>query len=312
MTACTGDGTGPVIRMHVRQGQSFNEIADSLEHHGIVRAPQIFRVYARLQGSAAKVQPGTYGFKKGAGWDNVLSDLREGRVLKEKLVIPEGWDTRKIAEPLAGISGVSVDSVMSVLLDTSSPARFAVPGPTLEGYLYPATYSFPVDAPVDSVVERLVARYKQLWTAERRAGAQAIKMSEREVVTLASIVEKEAKKPEEMPLIAAVYHNRLRLGIPLYADPTVQYALGDHQRRLLYKHVKRVADNPYNTYTHKGLPPGPIGSPSDRSIDAVLAPAQVKHLYFVARADGSHVFTNSLQEHNRAKAQIKRSAAQRK
>jgi UPF0755 protein len=134
-------------------------------------------------------------------------------------------------------------------------------------------------------------------------------MSEREVVTLAAIVEKEAKVAAEMPAIAAVYHNRLRIGMALQADPTVQYALGVHRSRLLYAAIDSVADNPYNTYRHPGLPPGPIASPSRRAIEAVLYPAEGRYLYFVARPDGSHVFTSSLDEHNRAKAAAQRERA---
>ncbi len=131
-------------------------------------------------------------------------------------------------------------------------------------------------------------------------------MSEREVITLASIVEKEAKRAEEMPTIASVYHNRLRIKYPLQADPTVQYALGSHRARLLYRDIRAARDNPYNTYVIRGLPPGPIGSPSVRAIDATLYPADTKYLYFVARPDGSHIFTNSLAEHNRAKALVRK------
>ena len=308
LAACTGEGTGPVQRVHVRPGASFAEVADSLEAKGIVRAVPLFRLYARIQGDARHIKPGTYGFKREAGWDNVLADLRAGRILNARLVIPEGWDTRKIGAAVAEITELPLDTVMAALLDTAQPARLGVPGPTLEGYLYPATYTFPVSPPLDTVITRLVARYKEAWTPARESAAAAIGLSQREVVTLASIIEWEAKKPEEMPLISAVYHNRLRIGYPLQADPTVQYALGEHQRRLLYAHIDSVADHPYNTYRRQGLPPGPIGSPSDRALDAALDPADTTFLYFVARADGSHVFTNSLEEHNRAKASIRRAA----
>jgi UPF0755 protein len=119
-------------------------------------------------------------------------------------------------------------------------------------------------------------------------------------------VEKEARIRDEMPLMAAVFLNRLEIGYPLQADPTVQYALGEHQNRLLYAHIDQVADHPYNTYTQRGIPPGPIGSPSARAIDAILRPADVDFLYFVARPDGSHVFNRHLEDHNRARAAIRR------
>jgi UPF0755 protein len=126
------------------------------------------------------------------------------------------------------------------------------------------------------------------------------------VVTLASIIEKEAVNPEEMPLISSVYHNRLRIGMALQADPTVQYALGGHRERLLYADIERVRGHPYNTYARPGLPPGPIASASERAIDAALSPADAKYLYFVARSDGTHVFSRTLDEHNQARANIRR------
>ena len=135
-------------------------------------------------------------------------------------------------------------------------------------------------------------------------------MSENELVTLASIIQAEARRVEEMPTISAVYHNRLRLGYRLQADPTVLYALGGHRKRLLFAAIDSVADNPYNTYTQRGLPPGPIAAPGEAAIHAALYPADERYLYFVARPDGSHIFTNSLEEHNRARevARSKRSA----
>ncbi|HEX6941017.1 MAG TPA: endolytic transglycosylase MltG [Longimicrobiales bacterium] len=304
--AACGDGSGEIVRVRVPSGATFSQVADSLESKGILRAPTLFRVYARITGADRNIKPGTYGFRRGTGWKRVLDDLHAGRVLTMRFVIPEGWDLRKIAPRLAVLTSLPEDSVLAALLDPAAAARFGVPGPTLEGYLYPATYIFPVDRPLDSILARLTGEYKKRWTPARQARADSIGMTEREVVTLASIVEKEAKVREEMPLIAAVYHNRLRIGYPLQADPTVQYALGEHQTRLLYDHINSVADNPYNTYHHAGLPPGPIASPSEQALDAALYPADVKYLYFVARPDGRHVFTRSLAEHNRAKAAVRR------
>jgi len=294
------------VRVRIPAGASFAEVTDSLAARDLIRAPFFFRLYARILGVDDEVKPGTYAFRPGTGWKQILEDLRFGRVLTFRLVIPEGWDLQRIAARIANLTGASTDSVLAVLMDTAQSTRFGVPGPTLEGYLYPATYTFPIDAPLDSVVAKLVSVYKSVWTPERRARADSIGMSEREVVTLASIIEKEAKIRSEMPLISAVYHNRLRIGYPLQADPTVQYALGRHRARLLYADIDSVADHPYNTYRNPGLPPGPIASPSVEAIEAALYPADVDYLYFVARPDGSHVFTRSLAEHNRAKFEVRR------
>jgi UPF0755 protein len=152
---------------------------------------------------------------------------------------------------------------------------------------------------VVSIAATLLARYRSFWTPERRAALDSLGYSEREAVTLASIVQSEARWEDEMPLISAVYHNRLRRGMRLQADPTVQYALESRQSRLLYRHIDEAADHPYNTYTHDGLPPGPIGSPGLAALDAALQPADVPYLYFVARDDGRHEFARTLVEHNR-------------
>jgi UPF0755 protein len=310
LAACGGEGTGDPVRVYVPVGASFGEITDSLASKRIIDKKPLFKLYARARGKASGVKPGTYGFKRGTAWARVLDDLNEGRVLTARLVIPEAWDLRGIAPRLAEVTGRNADSILKVLFDTAVARRYAVPGPTLEGYLYPATYTFPLDAPLDSVLRRLVTTYQRVWTDARRARAAELKMSERDVVALASIVEKEARQREEMPTISAVYHNRLRIGYRLDADPTVQYALGEHQRRLLYAHIESVAEHPYNTYRHYGLPPGPIASPSTLGIDAALNPTKNDYLYFVARPDGSHIFTRSLEEHNRAKAAVKRMGSQ--
>jgi UPF0755 protein len=308
LAGCGGNPSGDKLRLRVPAGASFSQVADTLSARGIVKGKSFFKIYARFSGGTS-VKPGTYGFRRGESWEKIMGDLRAGRTLREKFVIPEGWGLDRIAARLGRFTQTDSNAVLQQLTDTSFIRRFNVPGPTLEGYLYPATYEFSVDAPVDSIVQKLVERYRQAWTPERRARADSIRMTERQVVTLAAIVEKEAKRREEMPTIASVYHNRLKIGYPLQADPTVQYALGGHRQRLLYSDIRSVQNNPYNTYNIRGLPPGPIGSPSDVAIDAVLRPAVTKYLYFVARPDGTHVFTTSLAEHNRAKRAIARAAA---
>lgn len=312
LSACGGmsEGEGDKVRVHVPRGASMSQVADSLAAHDIIDAAFPFRIYARIKGVAGSMKAGTYEFRRGAGWDRLLDDIANGRVVNDRLVIPEGWDIRRIAPTLAEVAGLPADSVAVILFDTATAARLGVPGPTLEGYLFPATYTFPVEAPLDTLLDRIVDRYRQVWTPERRALADSIGMSEREVVTLASIVEAEARRPEELRTIAAVYHNRLRRNYPLQADPTVQYALAERQARLLFAHIDSSAENPYNTYRRPGLPPGPIGSPGEAAIDATLNPDTVSYFFFVARPDGSHVFTRTFTEHQRAVAQARRLRAQ--
>jgi UPF0755 protein len=303
---CRGEGSGEVIPIHVRPGASFNEITDSLAANDIVHNPLLFRIYARVTRSDRAAQAGTYGFRPGDGWRTILDDLRLGRVMTARFVVPEGWEVRRMAPRLASLLRLPEDSVLAVLTDPATAERLGVPGPTVEGYLFPATYTVPFDIPLDSLLALMVAEYRARWTPERQALADSLGLSEQEVVTLASIVEREARVRDEMPLMSAVFHRRLRIGYPLQADATVQYALGEHQARLLYSHISSVADDPYNTYHHRGLPPGPIGAPSEAAIDAALNPADVDYLYFVARPDGTHIFTRTLVEHNRARQTVRR------
>lgn len=306
LAACGAPDDDAVERIHVPQGAPLRVVADSLENRSVIGSATLFRIYARFAGDPARIQAGTYEFRQGERWRTILDDLSAGRIAADRLVVPEGWDIGRIGPVVAALANQHPDSVIAYMLDTASAARFQVPGPNLEGYLYPATYTIPAGTPLDSIIAHMVREYRRVWTPERRALADSAGLSEREVVTLASIVEKEARIADEMPLMGAVFRNRLQIGYPLQADPTVQYALGEHQNRLLYAHIDQVADHPYNTYTQRGIPPGPIGSPSVRAVDAVLRPADVNYLYFVARPDGSHVFNRHLEDHNRARARIRR------
>jgi UPF0755 protein len=265
-----------------------------------------------MKGAAPKLKPGVYEVRPGASYGLIVQKLTTGDVVKTRVVIPEGWDLRGIAPRLAQATGLPADSVLARLMDPALAQKYGVPGPTLEGYLYPATYTLPMGSSLDRILREMTGQYKRQWTPAMRARAQALRMSEREVVTLASIVEKEARVWTERPTIARVYHNRLQRGMRLEADPTVQYALGEHQKRLLRKHIQQVAADPYNTYRHKGLPPGPIASPSRGAVEATLDPAEHDFLFFVARRNGTHVFTRTYNEHLRevAKSRAELRAAQ--
>jgi UPF0755 protein len=299
---CGGSPEGPPIRFTVPRSAGLSVTADSLAARGVISSASRFKLYARLKGADRRIQPGIYEIRRGTAWGEVLRKLTSGDVVKTRLVIPEGWTIRQIAPRLAAAAGVPAESALVRLADTAAARRAGVPGPTFEGYLYPATYVFPQGTPVSRMVDEMVARYKRAWTPAMRQQLSRTGMSERDAVALASIVEAEAKVWSERPTISAVYHNRLRRGMRLQADPTVQYALGENrQARLLYRDIASVAGDPYNTYRHAGLPPGPIGNPSQGAIEAALAPAPGDYLYFVARPNGTHVFTRSLVEHNAAK-----------
>jgi len=236
----------------------------------------------------------------------MLDALAAGRVITVAITVPEGWTLRQIAEPISSVTRIDADEVYARIQGRELHEQWGVPGPGLEGYLFPDTYRFAEGAPLEAVVGAMVERYKAVWTPERRALLEASGFNERELMTLASVTQAEARVVDEMPSIASVYDNRVRRDWPLQADPTVLYALGGHRDRLLYAAIDSVADHPYNTYSNPGLPPGPIGAPGEAAIDAALTPASQPYMFFVARPDGRHVFTRSLAEHNRAKAQARR------
>jgi UPF0755 protein len=308
MHGCGGEPSGDPVTVVVARGASFNEVVDSLSSSGIIgrRIEPVFRAYGRLRRADRSIHAGHYEFRRGESWSEILSDLTSGNVLTVRLTVPEGFTMERMSIRLAVVSEATPDSVRAVLSESEQlVAQMEVPGPTLEGYLFPDTYFFEPGTRLEEVLGAMVSRYKEYWTPERRAKLAELGMTEKEAVTLASIIQAEAVWTREMPAISSVYHNRLRTGQALYADPTVLYALGGHRERLLYAAIDSVADNPYNTYRNPGLPPGPIGSPGEHALDAALNPEQTRYFYFVARPDGTHVFTESVDQHNAAKARAR-------
>lgn len=295
--------------MRILEGSDARKIGTELEGAGLVRHPRLFAAYVRLRGTQRRLKAGRYRIPARASWDEILHLLERGEVVTRPLTIPEGFTVRKIAPRVARLAGVPMDSVLALARDSAWARELGVPGPGLEGYLFPDTYHFAEGARPSEVLAAMVERYRGFWGTVERGRAAALGLDERGVVTLASIVEAEARRPEERPIIAAVYLNRLEMGMRLQADPTVQFALGEPRPRLLYRDIESVAEDPYNTYTHPGLPPGPICSPGPASLEAVLNPAEVPYLFFVARPDGSHVFTTTEREHINAKNRIRRGEA---
>ncbi|MBU6367518.1 MAG: endolytic transglycosylase MltG, partial [Gemmatimonadetes bacterium] len=270
--------TAPV-RVTIPRGASVRTAATALAEAGVLDAPALFRWYVTWRGAAAALKPGTYALRRGEGYATVLDALRNGRALLATVAIPEGFDLRDITPLLVRALRVPEDSVRSAVTDSAWRARLDVPAPTLEGYLFPATYRFPEGTTAREAVEAMLARFEAAWRPEWEQALTDRGVSRHEVVTMASIVEKEARLGEERPVIAAVYWNRLQKGMRLQADPTVQYALPRHTARVLYRDL--AVDSRYNTYQHDGLPPGPIASPGAASLAAALAPAAVPYLFFV-------------------------------
>ena len=289
--------------VEIPQGATFQQVAGVLQAQQVIGRPLLFRAYARVRGLDRSVKAGTYRLWRGAPYGEVLGILTDGRMVTYPMTIPEGWTLDAMAGRIAAAAGS--DSVaVAEILDGASHSDWDVPGPGIEGYLFPDTYRFAEGVGVERVVAAMIHGYRSYWTPERRELLAATGMTERELVTLASIIQAESANTREMPTISSVYHNRLRIGMLLQADPTVQYALtdsfGGRRPRLLFAAIDSAADHPYSTYHHPGLPPGPIGAPGAAALDAALAPDSTDFLYFVAGRDGGHIFSRSLREHNNA------------
>ena len=296
LAACRGAGTGRV-RVIVPRGATMRVAAESLAHAGVVQNAD--RVSA-LRDVATQRSLDPRGHIRVPAWADrgarCSTTFAAGRDLENAITIPEGWSLYQIVPQLARTLNAPVDSVQAAVRDTALLRAVGAPTPTLEGYLFPDTYVFPDGTTPRAAVRVMVDRFQRVWQPEWDQRLQALGMSRNDVMALASIVEKEARVPEERPVIAAVYLNRLKAKMLLQADPTVQYALGKHVARVMYKDL--AIESPYNTYRHVGLPPGPIASPGRPSIVAALNPANVPYRYFVAYPDGHHEFTTSFAKHS--------------
>jgi len=286
---------GNEVRVFIRKGSPFREAADSLAAHGVVGSARVFSWYARLRRTDRSLRWGTYVLRDGMSWEQVLTSLRLGRGVVHTVTIPEGWTIAQITPVLADALDLAPDSILVAVRDTSLLHRLDIPTPTLEGYLFPDTYTFADRTNAREAVRTMVDRFEQEWKPQWDSLLPAMKLKRHDIVTLASIVEGEVQRSEERPVVAAVYLNRLKVGMALQADPTILYALGRRPGRLLYSDLR--VKSPYNTYLHPGLPPGPISSPGAASLEASVRPAKVPYRFFVAAPDGHHEFRRTYAEH---------------
>ncbi len=292
---------GPAQRVLIAPGTGTGRILQILQRGGVIADARLARVYLIYKGGP-KLQAGEYEFRGDLTVAQVLGKLVRGQTVGRTLTLIEGLTLEEIADQLARQGFGRREAFLGLMRSPRLIADLDPDAPDLEGYLFPETYSFAVGAGEKEIVETLVKTFRKRFERDvrPRMATGSPGRSVRQIVTLASIVEKEAKAPEERPLIAAVYRNRLDRRIGLAADPTVIYALkkagrwdGNIRREDLQ------IDSPYNTYRYAGLPPGPICSPGLASLIAAAAPADVPYLYFVSRNDGTHVFAQTLAEHNR-------------
>ena len=290
--------TGPEQFVVIPTGSSTSEIGRLLSEAGVVPDRLTFRFAAWWTGQGARLKAGEYRFNRAIAPVAVIDRLAKGDVFTVRVTFPEGLT---LAEMATRYESAGLGQAVEFLKAAGDPAPIADLDPAardLEGYLFPDTYSVPRSASAESLVRLMVAEFRRAFETAR-AAASGDTLSVRQLVTLASLVEKETASMNERPLVSAVYRNRLRFGMPMQADPTVVFALAKAGR---YDGNIRKADlamdSPYNTYKYPGLPPGPIAAPGAAALAAALAPAEVPYLYFVSRNDGTHVFARTLAEHS--------------
>ena len=295
-------------RVILPPGSSFSAVTDSLVAHRVISSRQRFKLLARIRGVDRSVHAGVYEFPAGISEWRVLGMLAEGKKASLRFTVPEGLTIRDVAALAAERLGISEDSFVVAASDAEAASRIlGMRVPSFEGFLRPETYILPADVTARGLVRLMAENFLADWKPAWDDRLDTLNLSRLELVTLASIVEGEARADEERETIAGVYHNRLRIGMALQADPTVQYAISLHRGRRKSRLFEKDYQfkSPYNTYLNPGLPPGPVNSPSLRSLEASLYPANVRYLYFVARPDGRHVFSRTYSEHLRAIRQIR-------
>ena len=288
----------------IEPGTTLAEVAARLEDEGIIRHAGLFTIRARLEGADRGINAGRYEIEPGMDAAEILDMLVSGRITADRVTIPEGLTIHETARIIQ--AGVGIDSTGFVHLagDSAVAHGLGIEANTLEGYLFPATYDFYPEMSAEEVLEAMTDRFRSTITDAYRTRAEELGYTIHEIMTLASIVEREARAAAERDTISGVFHNRLERDMLLEADPTVKFGIGRPNMRLYEKHLSHPS--PYNTYVHAGLPPGPICSPGAASIHAALYPREVPYLFFVARGDGSHIFSRTNREHNRARAWVKR------
>jgi UPF0755 protein len=287
---------GRMVEVHIRPGMSVKAIGDTLQQHGVIDNQLDFRFLAWLNHYGRHVRPGRYRLAAGSKEGHVLRVITREEPARLMVTIPEGYTAKQIAGLLEEDGICTSSDFMRACLDTVLLRGSGILSASAEGFLFPETYEISTAMPAEDVV-RLLLRQFQSVIPEMKPQA-ATNLTDHELVTLASIVEKEAQAPDEFPRIAGVFMNRLRRRLPLQSCATVEYILPERKGRLSVEDTK--LDSPYNTYLHLGLPPGPICNPGRRALAAAFSPERNDYLFFVARGDGSHIFSRTSAEHNAA------------
>ncbi len=294
----------------IPRGANFKDVTHLLSEQSLIEKPFYFMLVAKLIGVEKQIKPGEYVLHTHMRPMEVLSSLKKGVTHHYEVTIPEGYSIKQIAELLEKKEIVSAKDFMRLSQDTDLIRALGLQVKSMEGYLFPSTYYISKNTTSERIITRMFRIFERTYTPAMQVRAQELGFSMHEVLTLASIIEKETSAPAERGLISAVFHNRLGLRMPLQSDPTVIYAIPSFDGNLKRVHLRM--DSPYNTYRRRGLPPGPIASPGKASILAALYPKSVDYLYFVSRNNGTHYFSTNFKEHNQAVAKFQKRIGKRR
>jgi UPF0755 protein len=301
------DQRGPAfsepVTIAIHEGERLPDVARGLAAQGVLRWPRLFVAWARLTGQDRNVRWGEFRLAQPLSPRELLARITGPPDSLHSVTIPEGRTVQDVLLHLEAAGLGSAETFQGLLADPSFLAAEGLPPEGAEGYLFPDTYAFPAGTPPDRVLRTMIRRFREVFTPEMQARAARVGLTPNEAVILASLVEEETAVPEERPLVAAVFVNRLRKGMPLQADPTVLYGRTDGDRRIRRSDLARPTA--HNTYTMRGLPPTPIANPGRAALEAACSPADVPFLYFVARGDGSHEFNVDAEKHNEAVARLR-------
>lgn len=286
------------VVIDVRQGQSLKTTANVLYQESIIKSPIKLILFARIKGYDKHLKAGEYLLSAAMTPGQILDIMVKGEVKLHKLTVPEGYNIDQIADLVTQAGFGTREAFIKAASDAELARKMGLEAETFEGYLFPDTYFFPKTATVEKIISTMVQRFWSIFTPEWKARATSYGFTVHQVVTLASIIEKETGAPFERPRISSVFHNRLRKKMRLESDPTVIYGIKNFNGNLTRKHLK--TRTPYNTYKIRGLPAGPIANPGRASLEAALYPEETGYIYFVSKKDNTHHFSTNLKEHNRA------------
>lgn len=286
------------LEIEIPKGSTFRQAAEILRSQNLIRDKRVFLVTGRLSGVDRRIRAGFYSLWTGMNPFEILKVLRKGRIIEYEVKILEGDSLLEITSAFDKTGIISPEKFMELAQDSDFLATYDIKAPSIEGYIYPDTYFIPKGMKPEEALDIMISNMREKFTGKVNARMQELGMTENMVLTLASIIEKEAVVDSERELISAVYHNRLRKNMLLQADPTAIYGVKSSKERIFLSDLKRKTA--YNTYVNKGLPPGPIASPSIKSITAALYPAKVPYIYFVAQDDRSHRFSETAAQHAEA------------